>query len=100
MLSTGHSAQSRAFPLNKAPQSSPGNPKRLVYIAGSGLHHRGPCKCACRGWPAQYTIGSFLEAWAAGPPAVPHHRLPTQGIQDGGCHSHSAGTGNQAHPSF
>ena len=30
---------------------------------------------------------------------MPHRRLPTQGAQDGGSHSRSAGTGHPAHPS-
>ena len=51
-------------------------------MAGSGLHHRGPGKCACRGWPAQYTTGFFLEARATHPPAVPHHKgYPQEGQQ-------------------
>ena len=37
MLSCGHSMQSPAFPLDEVPHSSSDNPKRLVYMAGSGL---------------------------------------------------------------
>ena len=68
-------------------------------MVGNGLHPCGPCRCACTGKPAPNTTGGFLEAWAARPPAVPDHRLPTQGARDGGCHSHSAGRGHLASPS-
>ena len=94
MLSTGHSTGSRACLLKAVPQPSPGSPRRPACMAGNG-----PCRCACTDRPALYTTGSFLGAQVACQPAVPHHRLPTRGTQDGGHHSHSAGIGHQASPS-
>ena len=65
MLSCDHSAQSPAFPLNKVSWSSPDNHKRLVYMVGSGPHHHGLGKCACRGPPAWYTTGGSRVAQVA-----------------------------------
>ena len=78
--------QSPAFPLNEAPQSSPDNPKRLVCTVGSGPHHHGPGKCACRGPPAWYTTDSFRVAQVTSPQVVPHHKLSMQGIRGGRHH--------------
>ena len=72
--------------LDEAPQSSPDNPKRLVYTVGSGPHHHSPCKCACRCPSVQYTTGSFRVAQVVSAPAVPHHKPLMQGVRGGGCH--------------
>ena len=99
MLSAGHSTRSRACLLFTTPQPSPGSPRRPACMVGNGPCPCGPCRCACTGWPAPYTTGGFLEVPAACPPAMPHHRLPTRGAQDGRHHSCSVGTGHPACPS-
>ena len=53
-------------------------------MAGSGLHHCSPGKCACRGPPARYTTGGSWVAQVTSQPAVPHHKPPTRGIRGGG----------------
>ena len=99
MLSTDHPTWSPTCLPFAVPQPSPGSPRRPACMTGNGLCPCSPCRCACTGWPAPYTMGGILEVPATCPPTMPHHRLPMQGAQDGRHHSHSAGTGHPAHPS-
>ena len=65
-------------------------------MVGNGPHHHGPGRYAAVAQPAPYTKGNLREVWAAGPPAMHHHRLPMRGIRDDEHHSHLAGPRHRA----
>ena len=86
----------------------------------SFMQHLNPLLAVPGGQHVQWAMGCILAAlvdvpvqagqhhtpravpwkfWPPAPPKMPHHRLPTRGAQDGGHHSHSAGTGHPACPS-
>ena len=66
-------------------------------MVGNGPHHHGPCRYTYVAQPAPYTKGDLLEVWAAGPPTMRHHRLPTRGTRDDEHHSRLTGPRHRAH---